>query len=131
MFAWHFISGRRLSDALKAVRAWNFAFVTSTTPLGDFTLHFKKANVEAWMAPVKLFEAQVKAGTGSAQKRPVEPSIEGEQKKPRVIPVLKELRDRIKNSKKSFEGNALEKSAPLMQRHGLEALECGWCGTGR
>lgn len=100
---------------IKKKRPWPFAFVAVEDPeqLQSQELCFKKAKV------------QVKAGSGrpqgakAGQKRPAEDESGPDKKKNRPgeneIPSLKELRDRIKTGKKSFTGNALEKSAPLIQ----------------
>ena len=90
-------------------RPWAFAFVVVEDPaeLQKQDLCFKKATV------------QVNAKDVATKKRPAEDeTCLPEQKKKRSegeIPVLKELRDRIKTGKRSFAGSAVEKSAPLMQ----------------
>lgn len=96
-------------------RPWPFAFVAVEDPeqLQSQELCFRKAKV------------QVKASSGrpqgvkAGQKRPAEDEAGPDKKKKRPgeneIPSLKDLRDRIKTGKKSFTGNALEKSAPLIQ----------------
>ncbi|CAK9038236.1 unnamed protein product [Durusdinium trenchii] len=92
-------------------KPWHYAFVTleDETKLKEQELFFKKAKVQV--------NAR-QAAKGAGKKRPAEEDPNGPSKKLKAeekIPVLKELRERIKGSKKSFDGDALEKSAPLMK----------------
>ncbi|CAJ1380975.1 unnamed protein product [Effrenium voratum] len=92
-------------------RPWNFAFVAvaDASKLLTDGLAFKEAAVQVRSS--KEAKPQAAKRHADSESLPDAKRQKGGEK----IPILKELRDRIKNTKRSFDGDALEKSAPLMR----------------